>query len=181
MWGRQAPAVGFEPWPAPPAPAAEPVELADGRVTVDMNAPVFEHAHLPFDASGLAGLAAVVFAWMLIAMTFIDLDTQYLPDDLTLPLLWLGLLVNIKGVYAALPDAIIGAAIGYLVLWGVNAAFKLLRGMEGSVLGVWVSHGEGRAQRDAGTGDRGHAAVWVRPVRSRNKIGQGRWRLVKSG
>ncbi|SHH24383.1 A24 family peptidase [Massilia sp. CF038] len=97
--------------------------------------------------SGWAGLGAAVFGLMLIAMTFIDLDTQYLPDDLTLPLLWLGLLINIRGAFATLPDAVLGAAAGYLVLWGVNALFKLVRKMDGmgggdfkllAALGAWM-------------------------------------------
>ena len=97
--------------------------------------------------SGVAGLAALVFGFMLIAMTFIDLDTQYLPDDLTLPLLWLGLLVNINGAFVPLQDAVIGAAAGYLVLWGIYWIFKLATGKEGmgygdfkllAALGAWM-------------------------------------------
>lgn len=68
---------------------------------------------------GMKGLAALVFTYFIIALTFIDADTQLLPDDLTLPLLWCGLLVNLKGTYAALPDAVIGAAAGYLSLWSI--------------------------------------------------------------
>lgn len=60
-----------------------------------------------------------MFAWLLIAMTFIDADTQMLPDDLTFPLLWAGLLVNINGTFVPLQDAVIGAAAGYLALWAV--------------------------------------------------------------
>ncbi len=97
--------------------------------------------------SGWLGMGAVVFGFMLIAMTFIDIDTQYLPDDLTLPLLWLGLLVNLNGGFASLHDAVLGAAAGYLVLWGVNALFKLLRKVDGmgggdfkllAALGAWM-------------------------------------------
>ena len=96
---------------------------------------------------GVAGLAVLVFAWMLIAMTFIDADTQLLPDDLTLPLLWLGLLVNINGTFAPLPDAVIGAVLGYLCLWLIFWAFKLATGKEGmgygdfkllAALGAWL-------------------------------------------
>jgi leader peptidase (prepilin peptidase)/N-methyltransferase len=97
--------------------------------------------------SGLAGLAALLFAWLLIAMTFIDLDTQLLPDDLTLPLLWGGLLVNLNGTFVPLPEAVIGAAAGYLSLWSVYWLFKLATGKEGmgygdfkllAALGAWL-------------------------------------------
>ena len=97
--------------------------------------------------SGWAGLATLVFAYLLIAMTFIDADTQLLPDDLTLPLLWLGLLLNIFGLFAPLSEAVIGAAAGYMSLWLVNWAYKLLRGQDGmgygdfkllAALGAWL-------------------------------------------
>ena len=60
--------------------------------------------------SGIAGLSGLILLWMLIAMSFIDLDTQLLPDELTLPLLWLGLLINLNGTFVPLRDAVIGAA-----------------------------------------------------------------------
>jgi leader peptidase (prepilin peptidase)/N-methyltransferase len=97
--------------------------------------------------SGLAGLAALVFAYLLIAMTFIDADTQLLPDDLTLPLLWCGLLINLNGTFVPLKDAVIGAAAGYLSLWTIYWAFKLATGKEGmgygdfkllAALGAWL-------------------------------------------
>jgi leader peptidase (prepilin peptidase)/N-methyltransferase len=97
--------------------------------------------------SGLVGLATLVFVYLLIAMTFIDADTQLLPDDLTYPLLWLGLLVNLNGAIVPLRDAVIGAAAGYLVLWSVYWLFKLIRGKEGmgygdfkllAALGAWL-------------------------------------------
>ncbi|MEC4719209.1 A24 family peptidase [Noviherbaspirillum sp. CPCC 100848] len=97
--------------------------------------------------SGLAGLATLLFAYLLIAMTFIDADTQLLPDDLTLPLLWCGLLVNLNGTFVPLSDAVIGAAAGYLVLWAVYWLFKLATGKEGmgygdfkllAALGAWL-------------------------------------------
>ena len=96
---------------------------------------------------GWAGMAALVFGWLLIAMTFIDLDTQLLPDDLTFPLLWLGLLVNVKGLFVPLQDAVLGAAAGYMALWTVYWVFKLVRGKEGmgygdfkllAALGAWM-------------------------------------------
>lgn len=97
--------------------------------------------------AGFTGLAVLVFAWLLIAMTFIDADTQLLPDDLTLPLLWLGLLVNVNGTFVPLPDAVVGAVLGYLSLWLVYWAFKLVTGKEGmgygdfkllAALGAWL-------------------------------------------
>ena len=95
------------------------------------------------------GLAACVYLWMLIALTFIDFDTQLLPDNLTLPLLWTGLLANLLGAVPSvtLRDAVVGAIAGYLVLWGVYWAFKLIRGKEGmgygdfkllAALGAWL-------------------------------------------
>lgn len=95
---------------------------------------------------GLAALAALVFIWALIALTFIDFDTQLLPDDITLPLLWLGLLLNLNGGFTSLPNAVIGAAAGYIVLWSVYWLFKLATGKEGmgygdfkllAVIGAW--------------------------------------------
>lgn len=96
---------------------------------------------------GPAGLAAVVFVWALIALTCIDLDTQLLPDDITLPLLWLGLLLNLNNVFTSLPNAVIGAVTGYLVLWSVYWAFRLTTGKEGmgfgdfkllAAIGAWL-------------------------------------------
>lgn len=78
------------------------------------------------------GLGALIFTWVLIAATFIDFDTQLLPDQLTLPLVWLGLLINLNGNgIVSLQDAVIGAVAGYLFLWSTFWAFKLIRGKEG--------------------------------------------------
>jgi leader peptidase (prepilin peptidase)/N-methyltransferase len=97
--------------------------------------------------SGLPGLAAMVFVWFLVAMTFIDADTQLLPDDLTLPLLWGGLLINIFSTFTSLESAVIGAAAGYLSLWSIYWLFKLATGKEGmgygdfkllAALGAWM-------------------------------------------
>ncbi len=97
--------------------------------------------------SGWTGIATLFFAYCLIAMTFIDFDTQLLPDDLTFPLLWAGLLVNLNGMFVPLQDAVIGAAAGYLVLWAVYWLFKLATGKEGmgygdfkllAALGAWL-------------------------------------------
>lgn len=97
--------------------------------------------------SGLAGLATLLFLFLLVAMTFIDIDTQLLPDDLTYPLLWAGLLVNLHGTFVPLQDAVVGAAAGYLMLWSVYWLFKLVTGKEGmgygdfkllAALGAWL-------------------------------------------
>ncbi len=79
----------------------------------------------------LAALGATLFVWFAIALSFIDQETGFLPDDLTLPLVWLGLLINLSGTFAPLAEAVIGAAGGYLFLWAVNAAFRALRGVDG--------------------------------------------------
>jgi leader peptidase (prepilin peptidase)/N-methyltransferase len=99
-------------------------------------------------------LAALAFTWFLIALTMIDFDTQYLPDQLTYPLLWLGLIGSLwhpvwgDGAAPVTPrDSIIGAAAGYLSLWSVYWAFKLITGKEGmgygdfklfAALGAWM-------------------------------------------
>lgn len=91
-------------------------------------------------------LFALLFTWGLISLTFIDFDTMLLPDQITLPLLWLGLLININGTFAGLTDAVLGAVFGYLSLWSIYWIFKLLTGKEGmgygdfkllAVLGAW--------------------------------------------
>jgi leader peptidase (prepilin peptidase)/N-methyltransferase len=103
---------------------------------------------------GVAAGAALVLTWFLIALTFIDLDTQYLPDNLTLPLLWLGLLVSLAGTagtQASIPvdlrSSVLGAAVGYLCLWSVYQLFRLATGKEGmgygdfkllAALGAWL-------------------------------------------
>jgi len=88
-----------------------------------------------------------VLTWALIALTVTDLHTMYLPDNITLPLLWLGLLLSLKPVFADPVSAIVGAAIGYLLLWSIFWAFKLATGKEGmgygdfkllAALGAWM-------------------------------------------
>ena len=92
-------------------------------------------------------LAALLLTWVLVALTFIDLDKMLLPDQLTLPLLWGGLLFNLTGGFVPLADAVIGTMAGYLVLWSLYWAFKLLTGKEGmgygdfkllAALGAWL-------------------------------------------
>lgn len=75
--------------------------------------------------------AALLFCWAMIAASAIDLDTQLLPDDITLPLLWAGLLFNVSGTFVPLSSAVIGAVAGYLSLWSVYWVFKLITGKEG--------------------------------------------------
>ena len=96
---------------------------------------------------GWAALGAMLFAWGLIALTFIDIDTQLLPDSITLPLLWTGLLFNLRGSFVDLPSAVLGAVVGYLVLWAVYWLFKLATGKEGmgfgdfkllAAIGAWL-------------------------------------------
>lgn len=83
-----------------------------------------------FGASELA-LLYIVITWVLIALTFIDIDHMLLPDQLTLPLVWLALIAAVMNITIAPSDAIIGAAIGYLSLWSVYWLFKLATGKEG--------------------------------------------------
>ncbi len=96
---------------------------------------------------GLAALGALLFVWALLALTFIDFDTQLLPDDITLPLLWAGLLLNLSHTYTDLQTAVIGAVAGYLALWLVYWLFKLATGKEGmgygdfkllAAIGAWL-------------------------------------------
>ncbi|HJW51649.1 MAG TPA: A24 family peptidase [Burkholderiaceae bacterium] len=94
-------------------------------------------------------LAVAIFTWILVALTFIDADTTLLPDDLTMPLLWLGLLANLAGLVpgVTLRDAVVGAVAGYAVLWLIYWAFRLSTGKEGmgygdfkllAALGAWM-------------------------------------------
>lgn len=76
-------------------------------------------------------LFSCVFAWALITLTWIDFDTQLLPDSITLPLLWLGLLFNLNYGFTDLKSAVVGAIAGYMILWLVYWLFKLIRGKEG--------------------------------------------------
>jgi len=78
---------------------------------------------------------SLVYVWVMLALTFIDLDTQLLPDDLTLPLLWLGLIANTFGVFTDLRSAVLGAAGGYMILWSVYWAFRLIAKKEGMGFG----------------------------------------------
>ncbi|MCX7513748.1 prepilin peptidase [Frateuria hangzhouensis] len=99
---------------------------------------------------GWVALAGLVFTWMLIALAGIDFRTQLLPDQLTFPLLWLGLLLSLLPMFVLPATAILGAALGYLSLWSVYWLFKLLTGKEGmgygdfkllAALGAWMGPG----------------------------------------
>ena len=114
------------------------VELAAGALAVLVGWRLGYSAALPF---------ALAYAWALLALTFIDLDTQLLPDDITLPLLWLGLIANSFGLFSDLRSAVLGAAGGYLILWLVYWAFRILARKEGmgygdfkllAAIGAWV-------------------------------------------
>jgi len=84
---------------------------------------------------GLAAFAAMAFLWCMIALSFIDFDTQLLPDSITLPLVWAGLLLNLSGTFVDLASAVIGAAAGYLSLWCVYWGFRIATGKEGMGFG----------------------------------------------
>ena len=95
----------------------------------------------------LAAAAALLLLWAMVALTGIDFDTQLLPDSITLPLVWLGLLFNISGTFTDISSAVIGAMVGYLSLWSVYWLFKLATGKEGmgygdfkllAAIGAWL-------------------------------------------
>ena len=95
---------------------------------------------------GFITVAALIFVWSMIALAFIDLDTQLLPDEVTLPLLWIGLLINLGNGFTDISSAVIGAASGYIFLWLIYWCFKIATGKEGmgygdfkllAVIGAW--------------------------------------------
>ena len=96
--------------------------------------------------TSITTLTLLIFSWMLIALFFIDFDKQLLPDDITLPLLWLGILVNSFAIFTDLHSSVFGAILGYLSLWSVYHLFRLITGKEGmghgdfkllAALGAW--------------------------------------------
>ena len=114
------------------------VELASGLMTLGVV--------LHFGATPQA-LAAMLLGWALLALAVIDLRTTLLPDDITLPFLWLGLLVNSAGLFTDIYSSLYGAVLGYLLLWSVYWLFKLVTGKEGmgygdfkllALLGAWL-------------------------------------------
>lgn len=95
----------------------------------------------------LETLFGLILTWTLLALTVIDYDKQLLPDDLTLPLLWLGLLISFFGVFTDIQSSLIGAMLGYMILWTVYQLFKIVTGKEGmgfgdfkllATLGAWL-------------------------------------------
>jgi leader peptidase (prepilin peptidase)/N-methyltransferase len=98
----------------------------------------------------LQTLAALCFTWVLIALTLIDLKKQLLPDNMTLPLLWAGIFLSFFNLFTDLVSSVIGAMVGYLILWSVYQLFKLVTGKEGmgfgdfkllAALGAWMGVG----------------------------------------
>jgi len=96
---------------------------------------------------GVSALGALLFIWALLALTFIDFDTQLLPDAITLPLVWLGLIFNLSHSFTDLQSSVVGALAGYLTLWSVYWLFKLATGKEGmgygdfkllAAIGAWL-------------------------------------------
>ena len=92
------------------------------------------------------GIAAIIFSWIMVAIFVIDFELQLILDNLSLPLLWIGLLFNTQGLFVSPSDAIIGAVLGYSVLWIVFQLFKIFTGKEGmgygdfkllAALGAW--------------------------------------------
>tara|TARA_B110000977_G_scaffold24936_1_gene30562 strand:- start:739 stop:1608 length:870 start_codon:yes stop_codon:yes gene_type:complete len=123
------------------------------KTKISMRYPLVElltGALLGFIAYQFGYTYITLFAWLftlaLITLTFIDFDTQLLPDDITLPLLWLGLLFNLNSGFTDLQSAVVGAIAGYLTLWFIYWLFKLVTGKEGmgygdfkllAVIGAW--------------------------------------------
>ncbi|MEM8942864.1 MAG: A24 family peptidase [Pseudomonadota bacterium] len=114
---------------------------------VEMTSALASAAIAAYSGWGWPLLAYLVFTWMLLTLAVIDIDTQLLPDNLTLPLLWAGLLFNLFVGPIPIADAVLGAAAGYLILWGVYWLFKLATGKEGmgygdfkllAALGAWL-------------------------------------------
>jgi leader peptidase (prepilin peptidase)/N-methyltransferase len=96
---------------------------------------------------GWSALAAIILTWGLLTLSLIDFDTQYLFDNLTMPLLWLGIICNMFGLFTDLQSSVLGAIVGYLSLWSVSWISKLIRGKEGmgagdfkllAMLGAWL-------------------------------------------
>lgn len=102
-----------------------------------------------FGVSWLA-FGAMMFSWTLLILTFIDFDRMWLPDNLTLPLMWAGLLISLGNWYTPVESALLGACFGYLILWSIYHGFKILTGKEGmghgdfkllAALGAWLGIG----------------------------------------
>ncbi len=96
---------------------------------------------------GVQVIPALLLTWSLITLSFIDIDHQLLPDDITLPFLWLGLLFSFFSIFTGISSSLIGAMAGYMILWSIYIAFKILTGKEGmghgdfkllAMLGAWM-------------------------------------------
>jgi len=114
------------------------VELCTGLLTA------FAAWHFGF---GIPALAAMFLGWVLIALSMIDFDTKLLPDNIVLPTLWIGILLNINGTFTSLESSVIGAAAGYMSLWSIFQIHHLITGREGmgfgdfkllALLGAWL-------------------------------------------
>jgi len=114
------------------------VELCTGLITA------FAAWHFGF---GIQALAAMFLGWVLIALSMIDFDTKLLPDNIVLPTLWIGILLNINGTFTSLESSVIGAAAGYMSLWSIFQVHHLITGREGmgfgdfkllALLGAWL-------------------------------------------
>lgn len=123
---------------APISPRYPIVEALTGLLSA------YAAAHFGY---GWVAIGSILLIWCLITLTFIDVDTQLLPDSITLPLVWAGLLFNLFGVFTDLQSAVLGAIGGYLSLWSVYWGFKLATGKEGmgygdfkllAALGAWL-------------------------------------------
>ena len=102
---------------------------------------------IAYIGDAINAMYAIIFTLCLIALAGIDVNEKLLPDQITLPLLWIGLFANINGTFAPLPDAVTGAIAGYLSLWSLYWMFKLVTGKEGmgygdfkllAALGAWL-------------------------------------------
>ena len=96
---------------------------------------------------GVQVIPALLLTWSLITLSFIDIDHQLLPDDITLPFLWLGLLFGFFSIFTDISSSLIGSMAGYMILWSIYIAFKILTGKEGmghgdfkllAMLGAWI-------------------------------------------
>ncbi len=145
-WWMNVPVVSYVLLKARCAGCAQPISWQ--YPAVELLAAVAGAAAALHFGVGAKALVAAVLLWALLTLTVIDLRTQLLPDIITLPLLWLGLLVNLSGSgFTSVHGAIWGAVAGYMSLWTIYQAFKLLTGKEGmgfgdfklfAALGAWL-------------------------------------------
>jgi leader peptidase (prepilin peptidase)/N-methyltransferase len=114
---------------------------------IEISSAIFAAIIACYFGFGLQAAFAVLLTWALICLTMIDIDQQLLPDDITLPFLWLGLACNLFGLFTDIYSSLIGAMAGYGILWCVYILFKLVTGKEGmgygdfkllAMLGAWL-------------------------------------------